>query len=164
MLIEVETIEDYMAALPEQRREAVDRLHQENLDQLPPGFEVGVLGGMINYYVPLSAYPAGYHCTPGEPLPFLALASQKNHIALYHMGLYMDEELATWFAKEYQEQVPTKLDMGKSCIRFKKPDDLALDVIAETLKCVTVEKYIAAYESALRRPKSSPAKRRKAGK
>ena len=103
MLIEVDTFEDYLAALPDQRREAVEQLHQEILNQLPPDFEVGVLGGMINYYVPLSAYPAGYHCTPGEPLPFLALASQKNHIALYHMGLYMDEELAAWFVKEYQE-------------------------------------------------------------
>ena len=121
MLIEVGTFEDYLAALPDQRKEAVERLHQEILNQLPSGFEVGVMGGMINYYVPLSAYPAGYHCTPGQPLPFLALASQKNHIALYHMGLYMDEDLAAWFAKEYQEQVPTKLDMGKSCIRMKIP-------------------------------------------
>lgn len=91
MLIEAETIEDYLAALPENRKEAVERLHQVIVEQLPAGFEVGILGAMINYYVPPAAYPDGYHCTPGEPLPFLALASQKAHIALYHMGIYMDQ-------------------------------------------------------------------------
>ena len=146
MLIEVGTFEDYLAALPDQRKEAVERLHQEILNQLPSGFEVGVMGGMINYYVPLSAYPAGYHCTPGEPLPFLALASQKNHIALYHMGLYMDEELAAWFAKEYQEQVPTKLDMGKSCIRMKNPKHIPYTLIGDLVGKMTMERYIELYE------------------
>ena len=146
MLIEVGTFEDYLAALPDQRKEAVERLHQEILNQLPSGFEVGVMGGMINYYVPLSAYPAGYHCTPGEPLPFLALASQKNHIALYHMGLYMDEELAAWFAKEYQKQVPTKLDMGKSCIRMKNPKHIPYDLIGDLVGKMTMERYIELYE------------------
>ena len=146
MLIEVGTFEDYLAALPDQRKEAVERLHQEILNQLPSGFEVGVMGGMINYYVPLSAYPAGYHCTPGEPLPFLALASQKNHIALYHMGLYMDEELAAWFAKEYQKQVPTKLDMGKSCIRMKNPKHIPYVLIGDLVGKMTMERYIELYE------------------
>ena len=146
MLIEVGTFEDYLAALPDQRKEAVEWLHQEILNQLPSGFEVGVMGGMINYYVPLSAYPAGYHCTPGEPLPFLALASQKNHIALYHMGLYMDEELAAWFAKEYQKQVPTKLDMGKSCIRMKNPKHIPYTLIGDLVGKMTMERYIELYE------------------
>ena len=146
MLIEVGAFEDYLAALPDQRKEAVERLHQEILNQLPSGFEVGVMGGMINYYVPLSAYPAGYHCTPGEPLPFLALASQKNHIALYHMGLYMDEELAAWFAKEYQKQVPTKLDMGKSCIRMKNPKHIPYTLIGDLVGKMTMERYIELYE------------------
>ncbi len=91
MPIEAETIEEYMAAGPENRKEAVERLHQVIVEQLPAGFEVGILGAMINYYVSLTVYPDGYHCTPGEPLPFLALASQKAHIALYHMGIYMDQ-------------------------------------------------------------------------
>ena len=146
MLIEVGTFEDYLAALPDQRKEAVERLHQEILNQLPSGFEVGVMGGMINYYVPLSAYPAGYHCTPGEPLPLLALASQKNHIALYHMGLYMDEELAAWFAKEYQKQVPTKLDMGKSCIRMKNSKHIPYTLIGDLVGKMTMERYIELYE------------------
>jgi len=146
MLIEAETIEEYMAALPENRKEAVERLHQVIVEQLPAGFEVGILAAMINYYVPLSAYPAGYHCTPGEPLPFLALASQKNHIALYHMGLYMDEELATWFVKEYQEQVPTKLDMGKSCVRMKNPKNIPYELIGDLVSKMYMERYIELYE------------------
>ncbi|HEM3711144.1 TPA: DUF1801 domain-containing protein [Streptococcus suis] len=146
MLIEVDTFEDYLAALPENRKEAVERLHLVIVEQLPAGFEVGILGAMINYYVPLSAYPAGYHCTPGEPLPFLALASQKNHIALYHMGLYMDEELATWFVKEYQEQVPTKLDMGKSCVRMKNPKNIPYELIGDLVSKMSMERYIELYE------------------
>ncbi|WP_333564360.1 DUF1801 domain-containing protein [Streptococcus parasuis] len=146
MLIEVDTFEDYLAALPENRKEAVERLHQVIVEQLPAGFEVGILGAMINYYVPLSAYPAGYHCTPGEPLPFLALASQKNHIALYHMGLYMDEELATWFVKEYQEQVPTKLDMAKSCVRMKNPKNIPYELIGDLVSKMSMERYIELYE------------------
>lgn len=146
MLIEVDTFEDYLAALPENRKEAVERLHQVIVEQLPAGFEVGILAAMINYYVPLSAYPAGYHCTPGEPLPFLALATQKNHIALYHMGLYMDEELATWFVKEYQEQVPTKLDMGKSCVRMKNPKNIPYELIGDLVSKMSMERYIELYE------------------
>lgn len=146
MLIEVGTFEDYLAALPENRKEAVERLHQVIVEQLPAGFEVGILGAMINYYVPLAAYPDGYHCTPGEPLPFLALASQKAHIALYHMGLYMDEELATWFVKEYQAQVPTKLDMGKSCVRMKNPKNIPYELIGDLVSKMSMERYIELYE------------------
>ncbi|MDG4521292.1 DUF1801 domain-containing protein [Streptococcus suis] len=146
MLIEVETIEEYMAALPENRKEAVERLHQVIVEQLPAGFEVGTLGGMINYYVPLAAYPDGYHCTPGEPLPFLALASQKAHIALYHMGIYMDKELNDWFVEKYQEQVPTKLDMGKSCVRMKNPKNIPYELIGELVSKMSMERYIELYE------------------
>lgn len=146
MRIEVETIEEYLDQVPEKRKEAVERLHQVIVDNLPAGFEVGVLGGMINYYVPLSAYPDGYHCTPGEPLPFLALASQKNFIALYHMGIYMDQELATWFASAYQQVVPTKLDMGKSCIRLKNPKHIPYDLIGELVSKMDMDTYIAHYE------------------
>ena len=134
MLIEVDTFEDYLAALPENRKEAVERLHQVIVEQLPAGFEVGILGAMINYYVPLAAYPDGYHC------------SQKNHIALYHMGLYMDEELATWFVKEYQEQVPTKLDMGKSCVRMKNPKNIPYELIGDLVSKMSMERYIELYE------------------
>lgn len=146
MLIEVDTIEDYMAALPDNRREAVERLHQVIVEHLPTGLEVGVLGGMINYYVPLAAYPNGYHCTPGEPLPFLALASQKAHIALYHMGIFMDKELNDWFVEKYQEQVPTKLDMGKSCVRMKNPKNIPYELIGQLVSKMSMERYIEFYE------------------
>ncbi|HFU4463631.1 TPA: DUF1801 domain-containing protein [Streptococcus suis] len=146
MLIEVETIEEYMTALPDNRREAVERLHQVILEHLPAGFEVAVLGGMIHYFVPLTAYPNGYHCTPGEPLPFLALASQKAHIALYHMGIYMDKELHDWFVEGYQKQVPTKLDMGKSCIRMKNPKNIPYELIGELVTRMSMERYIEIYE------------------
>ncbi|HFU4122333.1 TPA: DUF1801 domain-containing protein [Streptococcus suis] len=146
MLYDVESVEAYFEALPENRRQAVEHLHQVILDHLPAGFEVGILGGMINYYVPLSAYPAGYHCTPGELLPFVALASQKAHIALYHMGIYMDKDLNDWFVSAYQELVPTKLDMGKSCIRMKNPKNIPFELIGNLISRMSMERYISLYE------------------
>jgi hypothetical protein len=101
--------------------------------------------------VPLSRYPQGYHVKKGEPLPFLSLASQKNHIALYHMGLYGNQEMEAWFVKEYADRVPTKLDMGKSCIRFKNPDHIPYDLIAELCQKMTVDEYVNAYEKSLKR-------------
>lgn len=146
MLYEVETIEEYLAALPDNRKEPIERLHGEIVAHLPAGFEIGVLGGMMNYYVPLSAYPNGYHCTPGEPLSFLALASQKAHIALYHMGLYMNKELNDWFVAAYQEVVPTKLDMGKSCVRMKNPKNIPYELIGDLVSKMSMERYIELYE------------------
>lgn len=146
MIYEVESIEAYFSSLPDNRKEPLEKLHQEIIRHLPTGFEVGILDGMINYYVPLSAYPNGYHCTPGEPLPFLALASQKAHIALYHMGIYMDKELNNWFVEKYQEQVPTKLDMGKSCVRMKNPKNIPYELIGQLVSKMSMERYIALYE------------------
>ncbi|NQN49023.1 DUF1801 domain-containing protein [Streptococcus suis] len=146
MIYEVESIEAYFSSLPDNRKEPVEKLHQEIIRYLPTGFEVGILGGMINYYVPLCAYPNGYHCTPGEPLPFLALASQKAHIALYHMGIYMDKELNDWFVEKYQEQVPTKLDMGKSCIRMKNSKNIPYELIGQLVSKMSMERYIELYE------------------
>lgn len=146
MLYDVESVEAYFEALPDNRKEPLEQLHQEIVGNLPAGFEVGVLGGMINYYVPLSAYPNGYHCTPGEPLPFLALASQKAHIALYHMGIYMDKELNDWFVAAYQEVVPTKLDMGKSCVRMKNPKNIPYELIGQLVSKMSMERYIELYE------------------
>ena len=104
---------------------------------------------MISYVVPLSRYPQGYRAKKGEPLPFLSLASQKNYIALHHMGLYGKPTLEEWFVKEYTDRVPTKLDMGKSCIRFKNPDHIPYDLIAELCQKMTVDDYIRQYEKAL---------------
>jgi hypothetical protein len=106
---------------------------------------------MLGYVVPHSIYPSGYHCDPKLPLPFINLASQKNFIALYHMGIYADKNLESWFVSEYPKHVKTKLDMGKSCIRFKKMDDIPFDFIGELATKVTVEDWILNYEKAFRK-------------
>jgi len=151
MQYDVDTVDQYIAALPEDRKAVIEKLRKVILDNLPEGYEEQFSYGMIGYVVPLSRYPQGYHAKEGAPLPFLSLASQKNHIALYHMGLYGNQALGTWFVKEYAERVPTKLDMGKSCIRFKNPDHIPYDLIAELCQKLTVDQFINAYEKALKR-------------
>jgi len=146
MKYNVNSVEEYIVALPENRRYVIERLRNVILANLPEGFTEQISYGMISYVVPLSGYPKGYHAKKGEPLPFLALASQKNHIALYHMGLYGNAEIEKWFVAEYAKRVPTKLDMGKSCIRFKNPDLIPFDLIAELCKRMTVSDYINFYE------------------
>lgn len=148
MNYEVNTLKEYLEALPEKRRKAVEKLREVISSNLPEGFEERFADGMINYVVPLSIYPEGYHVKDGEPLPFISIASQKNHIALYHMGIYGDKDLETWFAEEYKKQVPTKLDMGKSCIRFKNPDRIPYDLVGALCRKISVEDYIKSYESA----------------
>lgn len=114
------TPDDYIKELPPDRREAIMKLRQEILKNIPKGFEETMGYGMMGYVVPHSIYPAGYHCKPADPLPFANIASQKNFIAFYHMGIYTDPQLLDWFVKEYPKHTDAKLDMGKSCIRFKK--------------------------------------------
>jgi hypothetical protein len=118
---------------------------------LPTGFEESTGSGMISWNVPLATFPAGYHCTPGGPLPFLSIASQKNFIALYHMGIYASPELLEWFRTEWPGHVKGKLDMGKSCIRFKKVDAIPLTLIGELMEKMTPGDWIALYEKNLRR-------------
>jgi len=151
MQYDVNSVEEYLEALPEDRKPVVARLREVILSNLPEGFEEQLSYGMIGFVVPLSTYPEGYHAKEGEPLPFLALASQKNYVALYHMGLYGDPKLEAWFVKEYAEQVPTKLDMGKSCIRLKNPDHIPYDLIAELVQQMTVDEYIDIYEKSINR-------------
>lgn len=149
MKYDVNTIDEYISVLPENRRVAVEKLRNIIIANLPEGFVEQMSYGMIGYVVPLSIYPKGYHVKKNEPLPFLSIASQKNHIALYHLGMYMDKAVETWFAKEYDKQVATKLDMGKSCIRFKNTDTIPYKLIAELCKKITVEDYIKIYEKTL---------------
>jgi len=137
--------------LPEDRKPFVEKLRNVILTNLPEGFAEQLSYGMIGYVVPLSIYPKGYHTKKDEPLPFISLASQKKYIALYHMGLYGKPKLEKWFVKEYADRVPTKLDMGKSCIRFKNPDHIPYDLVAELCQKITVDEYISAYETALKR-------------
>ncbi len=146
MKIEANNPIDYISNLPEERQVAMSRLRQTILDNLPKGFEETMSYGMIGYVVPHSIYPDGYHCTPELPLPFMSIASQKNFVALYHMGIYADKELYDWFVVEYPKHVKTKLDMGKSCIRFKKIETIPYDLIAELCTRMTVKQWIELYE------------------
>lgn len=137
---------EYLKQLPEERRIAVGRLRQLILDNLPEGFEEQISYGMLGYVVPHSRYPKGYHCDPKLPLPFINLASQKNFVALYHSGIYASKELLDWFVGEYPNHVATKLDMGKSCIRFKKMENIPYKLIGQLCSKMTVEEWISLYE------------------
>ncbi|RYY97009.1 MAG: DUF1801 domain-containing protein [Chitinophagaceae bacterium] len=143
------TPEKYLAEIPEERQAAMERLRNILLAHLPPGFEERMAGGMLNFCVPHSLYPKGYHCNPQQALPFIAIASQKNFIALYHMGMYSSPELHDWFVAEYPKHSKTKLDMGKSCIRFKKPDAIPFDLIAQMAEKMSPQQWIGVYESQL---------------
>ena len=145
------TPEQYLSELPEDRKEAMLKLRNAIKENLPQGFEEVISYGMLGYVVPHSIYPSGYHCDPKLPLPFINLASQKNFIALYHMGIYANKNLEAWFVSEYPKHVKTKLDMGKSCIRFKKMDDIPFDFIGELAAKVSLEDWISNYEKAYRK-------------
>jgi hypothetical protein len=148
------TVEEYLAQLPEDRREAIAAFREVILANLPAGVEEGMQYGMIGYFIPHSRYPNGYHCDPKQPLPFVHLASQKAHMAFYAFCLYPDTELKQWFQEAYAA-AGKKLDMGAACMRFKRLDQVPLDVIAQLLQRVTVEKFIEVYE------RSIPEKKRK---
>lgn len=144
------TVEEYLRTLPAERREAIAAVHQVILDNLRDGHETRIQCGMIAYVVPHALYPAGYHCDPSQPLQYAALASQKNHMALYLMTVYGDPETAAWFRAAWTAS-GKRLDMGKSCVRFKKLDDLPLDVIAQVIRRVPIQAYIARVEKLLER-------------
>lgn len=148
------TPQEYLESLPEERKAAMLRLYEIIEANLPKGFQVGMGYGMLGWSVPHSTYPNGYHCDPKQPLPFLGVASQKNFIALYHMGIYSDATLYDWFVGEYPKHSKTKLDMGKSCIRFKKPESIPFDLVAELVSKMTPQEWIAKYEEMLSKSKS----------
>ena len=143
------TPEEYVESLPEDRREAINKLRKVIRKNLPKGFAEEMSYGMIGYVVPHKLYPKGYHCDPKLPLPFLNIASQKNFIAVYHMGIYMNPKLLDWFTNEYPKHSKKKLDMGKSCLRFKKPDEIPYDLIGELASKMTVAEWVSLYEKAL---------------
>ncbi|MDF2552659.1 MAG: hypothetical protein K0R77_1934 [Chryseobacterium sp.] len=147
MQITATSVEDYISKLSEERKEVFKRLFDTITENLPEGFKKGVSYGMVGWNVPLETFPAGYHCTPGTPLPFMSLASQKNFIALYHMGIYAKPELLDWFVAEFPKHSKRKLDMGKSCIRFKKIDEIPFELIAELSRKMTVEEWVNIYEN-----------------
>lgn len=139
-------IEEYLEDLPEDRRAVIEKLRVIIKNNIPEGFEEMINYDMIGYVVPHKIYPAGYHCDPKLPLPFINIASQKNYIALYHMGIYADKPLLDWFVDAYQKVCKYKLDMGKSCIRFKKLNDIPYELIGELVSKVTVNDWINKYE------------------
>jgi Domain of unknown function (DU1801) len=144
------TPDQYFQELPEERKEAMLKLRQIIKKNLPEGFEEMMGYGMLGYAVPHSIYPKGYHCDPKQPLPFFGMASQKNSINIYHMGIYADNELYDWFVSEYPKYSKAKLDMGKSCIRFKKPEHIPFELIGELLTKISVLEWISIYENKFR--------------
>ena len=151
MLDKINSPEDYINQEPEERKSTLRKLRKTIKDNLPKGFEEGIQYGMIGYFVPHSIYPDGYHCKPSEPLPFMSFASLKNSINLYHIGIYSDQEMHDWFVAEYPKHSTRKLDMGKSCIRFKKMEDIPFDLIGELCSKMTVEDWIAIYEKKVKK-------------
>ncbi len=141
------TPQEYFDALPEDRRPHMEALRAAIRENLPEGFSETISYGMVCYAVPHSLYPKGYHCNPQQPLPFISIASQKNFIALYHMGIYASPEMLEWFTSQYAARVKGKLDMGKSCVRFKKPENMPLDLIGELAQKMTPQEWISLYES-----------------
>ena len=151
MQIKADTPDGYIAQLPDDRKQVMGKLRKVILENLPEGCEEVSSYGMIGYVVPHSIYPKGYHVKPELPLPFINIASQKNFIAVYHMGIYAKPELMDWFTTEYPKHCKLKLDMGKSCIRFKKPEQIPFDLIAGLVSKMSVEEWIKTYETNIKR-------------
>ena len=145
------TVKEILTNLPEDRAEHFNKLHDVIVKNLPKGFEAAISYGGLGYVVPHTLYPAGYHCKPSEPLPFAGIASQKNSINFYHMGIYSDTKLLNWFVSEYPKHCKQKLDMGKSCVRFKKLNDIPSKLIGELMQKVSAKEWITIYENNLKK-------------
>ncbi|MBL4772638.1 MAG: DUF1801 domain-containing protein [Alcanivoracaceae bacterium] len=151
MRLKDKKVTEFLEQLPEERQNAFQQLRTIIVENLPEGFVENINNGMINYVIPLSIYPDGYHCTINTPLPFASIASQKNFMSLHHMGLYANKELLKWFQKEYPKYSKYKLNMGKSCVRFKKIEAIPYEVIGLLMAKVTVADYIQTYEEAIKK-------------
>ena len=149
MQYDVSSLNEYLESIPAERKVAIEQLIEVLKTNLPDGFALELSYGHLGFVVPHTLYPSGYHCDPKAPLPFINIASQKNFIALYHMGLYMNDEIYNWFVAEYPKHSKKKLDMGKSCIRFKKVEDIPYDLIRQLAQKITPEQWINMYESVL---------------
>ena len=151
MKYKVTTPEEYLAQIPEDRKEAFQKLRKVIKRNLPEGFKEGMSYGMIGYYVPHSIYPKGYHVSPELPLPFIHIASQKNTVNLYHNGIYASKDLFNWFVDAYKQKMSKKPDMGKSCVRFKKMNEIPYDLIGELCRKMTVLEWVERYEENLKK-------------
>lgn len=150
MQIKADTPDQYIDQLPDERKQAMKKLRKVIRNNLPKGFTETMNYGMIGYVIPHSVYPNGYHTDPKQPLPFINIASQKNYIALYHHGIYADPKLLGWFTTEYAKHCQMKLDMGKSCIRFKKIDQIPYELIAELSGKMSADEWIKTYEAGIK--------------
>lgn len=146
MKIKANTVTDYLENIPEERKPVFIKLREVIVNNLPKGFHEEMNYGMIGYVVPHSLYEKGYHCNPDLPLPFLNIACQKNFIGLYHMGIYADESLLKWFKEEFPKHTDQKLDMGKSCIRFKNNKEIPFELVASLVAKVSPAQWIEQYE------------------
>lgn len=151
MQYKADSPDDYISQIPEERKEVMKKLRKVIQDHIPKGFEEGMNYNMIGYYVPHSVYPDGYHCDTKLPLPFMNIASQKNFIAVYHMGMYAKKELLDWFTTEYPKHCKYKLDMGKSCVRFKKIEDIPYELIGQLTAKMSAKEWIQVYENAFKK-------------
>jgi uncharacterized protein YdhG (YjbR/CyaY superfamily) len=151
MQSKVGSVKEYLKEVPDERKKYFNKLRDTIRAHLPEGFQEEMSYGMIGYVIPHSIYPDGYHCSPDLPLPFVNIASRKNHIALYHMGLYASPVILNWFVNEYSKHSRLKLDMGKSCIRFKKPEHMPFELIGQLMKKMTVKEWIAIYEKKIKK-------------
>ena len=145
------SVKEYLKEVPDERKIYFNKLRDTIRAHLPEGFQEEMSYGMIGYVVPHSMYPDGYHSSPDLPLPFVNIASQKNHVALYHMGLYANPGILNWFVNEYPKHSRLKLDMGKSCIRFKKPEHMPFELIGQLMKKMTVKEWITIYEKKIKK-------------
>ena len=151
MTIKARTVDEYVELVPDERKEAFGKLRSVIVANLPEGFVEAMSYNMPSYVVPHSRYPAGYHCKPEEPLPFLSIGSQKHFIGFYHMGVYTRPDLLDWFKDEYAERNIGKLDMGKSCVRLKNMDRIPYDLLGELTTKMSVEEWIETYERAIKK-------------
>jgi uncharacterized protein YdhG (YjbR/CyaY superfamily) len=145
MIVKSTDVDAYIDALPQERKLAISNIREIILKNIPTGFEEGIGYGMISYFVPHSIFPQGYHCKPKDPLPFMSLGNNKNYIVLHSLPLYGNASLVQWFLDEYETKVPSKLDMGKGCVRFKKIDQIPYNLIAQLVAKVSVDEYIEYY-------------------
>lgn len=162
MRYEASSVDDYVQQLPDNQQAAVKKLRQVINKNIPKGFEEQLSYGMIGWVIPHSLYPPGYHCNPSLPLPFLAVGAQKHFVALYHMGIYADEKLMKWFTDAWAKATDAKLDMGKSCIRFKKPEDIPFDLVGALSTKMSTEDVINLYENTFKQKRKKPAAKKAA--
>lgn len=146
-----QSFQQLLQQVPEDRHDAMNTLRKLFSTQLPKGFEELIKATSLDFVVPHSLYPNGYHCNPKQPLPFISIVSQKNVLTIHHLGFYASPELTEWFVTEYSKKYTPKLDMGKGCLKFKKMEEIPYDLLKSLCKKLTVKEWVDLYEKAFRK-------------